>query len=597
MIAYQVSLHDPKTHLFEISLRIDAPQEPIQKLRLPNWIPGSYLIRDFAKNIVSISAFDDNGQEVAVETLDKSTWQLTSERAVTIRYQVYAWDLSVRSAHFDESHAFFNGTSLFLEVVEQATSPHQVEILTSSFTQVQNWKVATGMPATDVDASGFGFYQAPNYQELIDYPFEIGSFKEINFEAHGIPHRMVLTGLFDLDEERLKTDLIKICETELALFGKPYPIESYLFQVMVTGNDYGGLEHSNSTALICGRNDLPFPGMGKATDGYLQFLELCSHEYFHTWNVKRIQPEPYQKSDLQTPVYTTQLWWFEGVTSYYDALILFRAGIVDEKTYLKLLAQQMTRVYRMPGRLQQSVAESSWLTWTKFYQQDENAPNAIISYYTKGSLIALALDLTIRKQTQNSKSLDDILLYLWQQNGLTRKGLRDGEIEQICSAATGVELDDFFKEFLFAAKDLPLHDLLAEFGVLFNLKAASNLNDLGGFSDSEKPSNQLKSFLGANIIETASGLQISHIWNNQAAAKSGLAAKDEIIAIDNIRIKQKNQLELILQRKPAGTEVSCHYFRRDELRQTLITLESPLEDRVYLQISDQQKLTKWLQPA
>lgn len=593
MILYRIKTLDPNAHLLEVSIEIPEPIQPVQSLRLPNWIPGSYLIRDFAKNINDLKVLSKRNQEIELEVVDKSNWQFSTDQAVTICYQVYAWDLSVRSAHFDQTHAFFNGTSTFLEVVGQSDKECQVEIVEADFAHQSNWKVATGMPAIDIERNGFGYYRAENYQALIDYPVEIADFTEIEFEANGIPHKMVLTGHFELDKARLKKDLIKICETELNLFGKPAPIDNYLFQVMVTGSDYGGLEHRNSTALICSRNDLPYPGMTEATDGYLQFLELCSHEYFHTWNVKRIQPKVYQESDLQTPVYTNQLWWFEGITSYYDALILLRAEVIDLKIYLKLLAKQLTRVYRMPGRFKQSVSESSWLTWTKFYQQNEDAPNSIISYYTKGSIIALALDLTIRSKTEANKSLDDILLYLWENYGKVGKGIEDGEIEAICSQVSGIDLTDFFNKYLFDSQDPPLAELFAEFDIEFSLNAPISLEDLGG-QDGEQ--NSIATFIGANVSQVNNGLKLTHVWNQQAAYHAGLSAGDVIIALKNLQISTKSQLEQLLNRSRPGDRISCHYFRRDELYQTEISLLEPPVDRVRLSFvdSDSIQVAKWV---
>jgi predicted metalloprotease with PDZ domain len=583
MITYSISAFDPNAHLIKISLKIDKPIQPVQTLRLPNWIPGSYLIRDFAKHLLDMNITNEQGKSVALNTIDKSNWSFTSSEAVTVEYFVYAWDLSVRGAHFDDSHAFFNGTSVFLEVVGQADLACEVQIEPSNITLNNQWKVATGMPKVNIDELGFGLYRAENYTALIDYPVEMGTFSEIQFEACGIPHKMVITGIFECDELRLKQDLIKICETEINLFGQPAPVDEYLFQVMVTGSDYGGLEHRNSTALICSRNDLPYIGMQETTDGYLQFLELCSHEYFHTWNVKRIQPKVYQDSDLQTPVYTNQLWWFEGITSYYDGLILHRAGLVDNKTYLQLLAKQMTRVYRMPGRFKQSVAESSWLTWTKFYQQDENAPNAVISYYTKGSLIALGLDLTIRKETNGKKSLDDVLLHLWNQFGKNQAGIKDGEIEQVCSEISGVDLSEFFNLYLFGTEDIPFTELFASFGINFNLRTLSGLDDLGGEISSSSENIGLPSHLGANVANTPQGtVKITHIWNEQPAYQAGLSAGDEIIALNGLKLASKAQLETLLKRHDNSQPISCHYFRRDELRTTTIKLEIPVADRVVL---------------
>lgn len=599
MIKYRISAFDPKSHYIKVSLIIDKPLQPEQKLRLPNWIPGSYLIRDFAKHLVDIKITNVNGQPVVVNTVDKSNWSFSSNEAVTIEYFIYAWDLSVRGSHFDESHAFFNGTSVFLEVVDQEDKACEVSIEPSEVCLENDWKVATGMPKKNIDPQGFGLYQADNYHALIDYPVEMGTFSAIEFEACGIPHKMVITGVFKCDEQRLKEDLVKICETEINLFGQPAPVEDYLFQVMVTGSDYGGLEHRNSTALICSRDDLPYIGMKDASEGYLQFLELCSHEYFHTWNVKRIQPKVYQESDLQTPVYTNQLWWFEGITSYYDGLILQRAGLVDNKTYLNLLAKQMTRVYRMPGRFKQSVSESSWLTWTKFYQQDENAPNAIISYYTKGSLIALGLDLTIRIETKGQKSLDDVLLYLWEHFGKTQTGLVDGQIENICSQVSGIDLSDFFADYLFGTKDIPFTELFAELGIEFSLRSQSGLDDLGGDRGNTGENSadiSLPNHLGANVSNTAQGtLKITHVWNNQPAYQAGLTSGDEVVALNGLKMANKAQLETLLKRHDNKTPLTCHYFRRDELRTTSLMLEAPLKDRVALkELTPNPEQLSWL---
>ncbi|WP_373017197.1 M61 family metallopeptidase [Thiomicrorhabdus sp.] len=593
-IEYRIIPADPNGHLFEVELTIPSPTQPIQTVSLPNWIPGSYLIRDFSKHLIGLSAIDVEQNPLHVSSVDTSTWEFASDgRPVTLKYQVYAWDLSVRGAHFDQSHAFFNGTSVFLAVDGQRDQGCRVEISATNFCREHRWKVACGMPRVDIDESGFGFYQADSYSSLIDYPVEMGDFVDIHFEACGIPHRMVLTGVFECDTERLKQDLVKICETEICMFGGA-PMESYLFQVMVTGSDYGGLEHRNSTALMCSRDDLPYPGMQEATDGYLQFLELCSHEYFHLWNVKRIQPKVYQESDLKEPAYTNQLWWFEGVTSYYDALILLRAGLIDQKKYLQLLAEQMTRVYRMPGRLHQSVAESSWLTWTKFYQQDENAPNAIISYYTKGSLIALGLDLLIRQRTQHQKSLDDVLLHLWQFYGKAGVGLDEYQIESICSLVSGVDLEDFFKSYLYGTQDLPFEDLFKAENIEFSLRGATTLSDKGGETKAEV----LLSNLGANVIDTEhQTVKLTHVWNHQPAYQAGLAAGDEIIALNGLKTANAASIENRLKRLNPQGELpvwECHYFRRDELRKTQIQLAPALEDRVQLNL-DANSSSLWLE--
>lgn len=593
-IQYTLTPADPKGHLFHVEIVIPTPQTPEQIIRLPNWIPGSYLIRDFSKHIINLHATTESITTIDLTVIDKSTWSFQSQgHPVKIKYDVYAWDLSVRGAHFDESHAFFNGTSVFLAIEGFTAQSCELTLKETPFTKSQKWRVATGLTGSKLTKSGFGKYLAEDYDALIDHPFELGTFKQIDFTAAGIPHRMVFTGICDFDEERLKKDLIKICETELKLFGKPSPIESYLFQVMVTGSDYGGLEHRNSTALICSRNDLPYHGMTTPSDGYLQFLELCSHEYFHTWNVKRIQPHAYQTNDLSNPVYTNQLWWFEGVTSYYDALTLLRAKVIDEPTYLKLLAEQLTRVYRMPGRFKQSVANSSLMTWTKFYQQDENAPNSIISYYTKGSILALGLDLTIRSMTKGKKSLDTVLLHLWHHYGQTGKGLQEYEIESICSEVTGIDLTEFFDRYLYGTEDLPLKTLLFKVGVDFELRPAQSLSDTGGIRKSDEA---LTTYLGGNLQDTPQQtLQVTHVWQGSALYEAGISAGDQIIALNHLKVSSKAQVETSLKRSKVGDVWECHYFRRDELRIANITLQAPPSDWVSLTVKQSGKtLFGWL---
>lgn len=596
-IKYQVSLENPENHLFSVTCTIQTPDLLGQEVALAKWIPGSYLIRDFSKHLINLQARSENGQALNIWPVSTASWRIEPcASAIIIDYQVYAWDLSVRGAHLDQTHGFFNGTSLFLAVEGQREAHCEVELLASEWTRQNSWKIATTLPSRSVDANGFGRYQANHFWDLIDYPVEMGTYQTLAFEAAGIPHRMTITGqvaIEQVDQKRLIEDLTRICETELSLFSEPYPIDQYLFQVTVTESDYGGLEHLNSTALICSRNDLPYLNDEKRTAGYLQFLELCAHEYFHLWNVKRIQPKAFQYPSLLEPVHTNQLWWFEGITSYYDGQLLYRAGILDRDDYLNQLAIEMTRVYRMPGRFKQSVAESSYLTWTKFYQQDENAPNAIVSYYTKGSLIALALDLRIQAETNGQKSLDTILRYLWQQYGQTATGLEEGEIERICSQVSGVDLTRFFEEALYGTEDIDFERLFAPFDIQFALRPAANIKDLGGKTTSQQsPCN-----LGANLLQTEhQTLTLTHVWQSQTAALAGLAAGDEIIAINDLKIKTLDALETLLARYQPGDQLRCHFFRRDELMQTQLILTPPVSDRVILTASPTLKTESLLWP-
>ena len=465
MITYTVSISDAAAHLIDVRLEVRQPDPDGQVLRLPNWIPGSYMIRDFSRNIVSINA-RQGSEAVTLVKLDKSTWQAPAGlEALTVEYRVYAWDLSVRSAHVDNTHAFFNGTSVFLGVQGQDQAPHQVTFERPAHDTAQAFQLATSLGAVEADADGFGLYQADDYDELIDHPVEQGTFKRLHFDACGIPHEIILTGACHFDEQRVIDDLTRICEHEIKFFGEPAPMDRYLFLIMVVGEGYGGLEHRASTALMITRENLPVIGNSEISDPYLNFLGLCSHEYFHTWNVKRIKPARFVPFDLNQESYTELLWFFEGMTSYYDDLVLVRSGLIDEERYLGLIAKTLTRIQRGPGRLTQSVTESSFDAWHKFYKQDENSPNAIVSYYAKGALIALCLDALLREHSQDEVTLDTLMRLLWDRWLETGAGLQEDEPQKLASQIAGRDLSGFFDQVLYSTDELPVEEALRSLGV------------------------------------------------------------------------------------------------------------------------------------
>ncbi|QLI83066.1 M61 family metallopeptidase [Chitinibacter fontanus] len=585
-ISYRIAPLDVAAHLFVVELLISHPNPAGQQLQLPTWIPGSYLIREFARNIVQISA-TSAGQAVAIHKLDKSSWQLAPcEQALTVRYEVYAFDLSVRGAYLDQTRAFFNGTSVFLAVAGQESTPCQVTIAAQDFINYKHWQVATGLPAQELDPSGFGHYCAANYDELIDCPVEISDFASVEFEACGVPHRMVISGRHKADLTRLAQDLKPICEYQIRLFGEPAPFNNYLFMTVAVGDGYGGLEHRNSTALICNRDDLPSAGNSELSKGYRQFLGLCSHEYFHSWNVKRIKPAAYAPYQLQQENYTSLLWAFEGITSYYDDLTLLRAGLIDTEAYLELLAQTATAAQRGYGRLRQTLNDSSIDTWVKYYRQDENSPNELVSYYTKGALVALCLDLHIRQQTQNAKSLDDVMRALWLRFGkpfnTQQLGIGETEWEAIASEVTGLNLSAFFDLAIRSTGELPLSNLLATLGIETQLRIASSNNDKGGWLNTvPNPS----ASWGIRYNSDPAGIKISHVLRGQAACLAGLSAGDLIIAIDGLRAS--TSLLERLQQQPANSTVHhIHAFRRDELMTFAIEPQAAIADTFGFRISD-----------
>ncbi len=441
---YSLALKDPGAHLYEVRLTVDRPDPEGQRFAIPAWTPGSYMIRDFARNVVAIRA-ESEGIAVPLLKVDKSSWRAgTCERPLTVILDVFAYEAGVRGAHFDYTHAYFNGACVFPLVVGQAAMPCELDILPPEGKYGRSWRVATAMRPHGAKPYGFGLYRAADYHELIDHPVEIGDLHIGEFEALGIPHSISIRGRTRCDMARLCGDLKRLCEAQLSLLGPPADLDRYVFLLHAPGSGYGGLEHRWSSSLICARDNLPYKGQAEVDDNYGTFLGLASHEYFHLWNVKRIRPAVFADTDLASESYTEMLWIFEGITSYYDDLLLLRAGLIDKRRYLKLLGRTMTRVQRGAGRKRQSVAASSFDAWIKFYKPDANSPNAIVSYYTKGSLIALCLDLKLRLETDGRATLDEVMRTCWARFGETGKGMSEDAFEALCEEVSGLDLGDFF---------------------------------------------------------------------------------------------------------------------------------------------------------
>jgi len=579
MIRYQISSSQPGTRYFEVDIVIEHPHPAGQKLRLPNWIPGSYMIRDFSRNLLDLCAHEGE-RPLKIVQIDKSNWQIESiNSTIKVSYKVYANDLSVRSAHLDHSHGYFNGSSVFLEVLGQAEQSCEVAIERPVAEFCSRWELATTLTRKQASAFEFGLYEASDYADLIDHPVEMGCFQRIRFDACGVPHDIILSGRFDCDDRRLAADLKSICEHHIRFFGEPAPMDYYQFQVLVIGDGYGGLEHRSGTSLMCRRDHLPQSGQSM-NDDYREFLGLCSHEYFHTWNVKRIKPQAYQPYDLRQEVYTDLLWAFEGITSYYDDLALLRCGLIDEESYLELLAQTMTRVQRGLGRHRQSAAESSFNTWTRFYQQDENAPNAIVSYYAKGSLIAACIDLKLRRLSGHSVSLDDVMRRLWQNyQADPSRGIGENEIQQVISDIAGQDLGAFLDDLIYGTQELPLVELLESVAVKVIARNAANQQDRGG----KKVEGDLPTVnAGIFVKEIGSGLRIERTTELGAAQLAGLSAGDVVVAIDGLQLSLA-RLEKKLLLASAGDRWRVHAFRRDELHQFDLELQPASASTIVLE--------------
>ena len=578
---YAIVPKHPAAHLFEVTLTLADPDPDGQRFTLPTWIPGSYMVREFARNIVTLSAFNEAGRKVKIEKTDKQTWQAAPVKGgtLTLRYEVYAWDLSVRAAHLDDTTGFFNGTSVFLLPMGREQAACVVDIQKPAGAAFADWRVATALPeARGTKRYGFGEYRAQDYDELVDHPVTLGRFELATFKAHGVPHDIVIAGRTTrVDMDRLAADLKRICEAQIALFEprtKKAPVERYMFMTQAVSDGYGGLEHRASTALICNRTDLPVLGRPEASEGYRTYLGLCSHEYFHTWNVKRIKPAAFAPYDLSRENYTSLLWLFEGFTSYYDDLMLVRSGAIGEADYYALLGKTVGGVLRGSGRLKQSVAESSFDAWIKYYRQDENSPNAIVSYYQKGSLVALAFDLAIRARTEHRKSLDDVMRLLWQRYGRhfysgKMAGVGEDEVEALIAEATGVELGGLFADAVHGTRDLPLDALFEPFAVTLEPQLGNGKNEQGA-ADAKRDG---KPSLGARV-RAGSECVLAAVHDGSAAQKAGLSAGDVLIAVDGLRVTGSN-LDTLLSRYLSGATVEVHAFRRDELRLVRVKLDGP----------------------
>jgi predicted metalloprotease with PDZ domain len=518
MIRYRLDVDAPRglhTHQFRVTLTVPAPGAE-QRLSLPVWIPGSYLVREFARHLSGLQVRQGR-RTLPVEQLDKATWlvRCSGRAPLVATWQVYARDNSVRAAWLDADRGFFNGTGVFLRVHGREAEPHRLELGPLP----RGWEVATALAPAD------GGWQAAGYDELVDHPVELGRFWRGRFTARGVPHEFVVAGaLPGFDGERLLKDAKRICEAQIAFWhgrGKP-PFERYVFMLNAVEDGYGGLEHRASTALIANRRDLPRLGVDATSEGYATLLGLISHEYFHTWNVKRLRPADFARYDYTQENYTELLWFFEGFTSYYDDLFLRRCGLIDEARYLRLLAKTVNQVLGTPGRQVQSVAQASFDAWVKYYRPDENTVNATVSYYTKGSLVALLLDLGLRREGEGT--LDTVLRTLWKagRGGPVGEEHIAAALREVGGRDWGAELADW----VHGTGELPLREALAAVGVRWREEAPT-----------------LAQRLGARLSADNGGpLKLQSVLSGGAAEAAGLAPGDELVALDGWRVRRADDL-------------------------------------------------------
>lgn len=577
-VHYRVEAADLHAHLFRVTLTIAAPATA-QRVSLPVWIPGSYLVREFARHLQRLTA-RQRGRPVALRQLDKCAWQIDCRPGVplVLEYEVYAFDNSVRACWLDAQRGFFNGTGLCLRAEGLEDQAHALELAAASFPR--RWSAATALRAQKTDKRGFGLYLADGYDTLTDSPVELGTFWSGDFTARGIPHRFVVAGAAaSFDSARLLADAQRICEAQIDFWhpdGSAPPHDRYVFMLNAVDDGYGGLEHRHSTALLCTRRDLPRRGEAKQSEGYTTLLGLISHEYFHTWNVKRLRPAEFARYDYTQENYTRLLWFFEGFTSYYDDLMLRRCGLLDDAGYLRLLSKTINQVQQAPGRLLQSAAEASFDAWVKYYRQDENTANATISYYTKGALIALCFDLSLR--SAGSATLDDAMRALWRR--CAAGPMREQDFAETLQALAGRGFATELAAWVHGTGELPLAPLLGAHGV----EVAT---------DPSQPAQRL----GVRVAEN-NGVQVKMVLRGGAAERAGFAAGDEWIGIEppgkaagsGWRITKLDDLALYL-----GSERKATALVARDRRLLRLPLELPEQDSTWrLTLHDPARAAPWL---
>ena len=563
-ISFTVAMSKPHTHLFDIDVAIkrtaNGPQEEL--LVMPVWTPGSYLVREFERNVQDFAAADAAGQPLKWEKTNKNTWRISTNgaREWHATYRVYANELSVRTSELNSDHAFWNNANLLMYLEGYLKSPSTVRVLAPDV-----WKVATGLPIVPGQKNTF---RAENFDILYDSPFEASNFKTLVFNVKGVPHRIVIDGAGNYDPERMRTDVQKIVETEVEIMGGEIPYHDYTFILHLRSNAGGGLEHLNSTALGYPRfgfrirsGDRATSAAPNATDGferdYRGFLGLVSHEFFHLWNVKRIRPDALGPFDYTQENYTKVLWVAEGITDYYSDLALRRAGLISESDYLSATARAIQNMQNTPGRLVQSAEESSFDAWVKYYRPDENSVNSQVSYYDKGALLGLLLDLEIRKRSGGAKSLDDVMRYLYAEFYKKNRNYGPADFQKATELMAGGSLEEFFSKYVRGVQELDYNAALDAAGLKLETRAA-------GLD------------FGADVVEEEGRLIVRRVYAGSPAYDQGLNAGDQIVALDNMRASRDFFNARMAEKKP-GDLVNLTIFRFDDLSSLLIRLSDKRE--------------------
>ncbi|MEO8648124.1 MAG: PDZ domain-containing protein [Acidobacteriota bacterium] len=542
-IRYTVSMPEPWTHLLAVEMRLKWDRAPAAvDLKMPVWTPGSYLVREYARHVQDMAA-NSSGRELAWSKINKNTWRIETAAAAeaVITYRVYAHELTVRTNDLNDGHAFWNNAALLLFPAGQLDLPSTVTVKPFG-----KWKVATGLPKVSGSANTF---RAPNYDILYDSPFEVSDFRETEFAVRGKPHRMIISGEGNYDIKKIAADTAKIADEAFQIFGE-LPLDNYLFIVNVRpGATSNGLEHLNSTALQFNALNFNNP------KGYTAFLGLVAHEYFHLWNVKRIRPDSLGPFDYEHENYTKLLWFAEGATAYYEGILMRRAGLISDKELLETKATMIEQLQARPGRFETSLEEASMDAWIKYYRQDENSINNQISYYDKGELVNMMLDLAIRSASGGKRSLDDVMRTLYTDFYKKGQNYTPSDLQAAAEKAAGKSLDAFFSKYVRGTAELDLKPLFVSIGLEIK-------------SDDEDAK---KAYLGANLAEDNGRLLVRSVPAKTPAYDQGLNSGDQIVAVNGLRASQTFLTTYIGDKKP-GDKIVLTVFRYDRLRELPITL-------------------------
>lgn len=568
-INYSVSFEKPFSHYCEVEISTKDISQDSLIFAMPVWTPGSYLIREFAKNVEGVSAENSDHEKLFVEKIKKNSWkvQTKGQNNITLRYKVYCNENSVRTSVVNDEHAFLSCSGIFMFVRGMQDKKCKVKINLPS-----EWKkISTGLEKISDNV-----YEAENYDILADSPMELGNQNIFEFDIKGINHYICMSGKGNYDPEIIKKDFKLIAEEEVKLFGGDIPYRHYTFIIQLGESGRGGLEHLNSFVAQTGRwifND---------EKAYKKFLGLVSHEFFHVWNVKRIRPEALGPFDYENENYTKSLWVSEGFTNFYDNLFLKRCDLLDENEFYEFIDEEINVVMRFNGRFVQSLEESSFDAWIKLYRPDENSENSRISYYTKGSVVAMMLNIEIIRNTNAERSLDDVVIMLYDDFRKDNvKGFSDGRIKEVCEIVSGKNLDDFWLKYITGTDDLPLEAYLELCGL--ELK---NQNDT------------LRCSLDIDFADKKGKLMARKVFAGGSGYESGINANDEIIAIEGIRVDYES-MKTILENFTEGSDIGVLVSRSGFLKEINVKLLKPLPkykiSRMDIMNEEQKRfLNKWL---